>query len=92
MPYLTALIKDKTALTYRYYVELVSTELDFEGVPCRTQIVDVVVVEPTETAVKSLIAATKWLEGYRIVACWTPADECPFQFSGDVGVVLFHPY
>lgn len=41
MPYLTALIKDKTALTYRYYVELVSVELDFEGVPRHTQIVDV---------------------------------------------------
>lgn len=78
MTYLTAPIKDKTSLTYRYYVELVSRQLDEYEVACRVQIVDVVVTEPTETAIKTLIAATSWLEGYRIVACWVPADECPF--------------
>lgn len=75
---LTAQIKDHRARTYRYFVELASNKLDYEGVPEHYQIVDVVVTEPTVEAIQTLIAATGWLEGHTMVSHWVPADECPF--------------
>jgi hypothetical protein len=52
MPYLTAPKSTKTDRTYRYFVELASNNLDHEGVPERFQIVDVVVLEPTEQGLR----------------------------------------
>lgn len=75
---LTASTKDRSQRTYRYFVELASNKLDYEGVPDHYQIIDVVVTEPTTEAIATLIAATGWLEGYTVVSHWTPADECPF--------------
>jgi len=76
MTYLTAPEAHSTnQRTYRYFVELASDELDFEGVPERFKIVDVVVTEPTEAAIKTLVAATHWLKGYTMVSHWIP-DDC----------------
>jgi hypothetical protein len=77
MPYVTASTTQKTERTYRYFVELASNKLDHEGVPESFQIVDVVVLEPTEEAIKTLIAAAGWLAGYTMVSHWTPEpDNC----------------
>jgi hypothetical protein len=77
MPYLTAPSAQKTERTYRYFVELASDKLDHERVPEKFQIVDVVVLEPTEQAIKTLIAAAGWLQGYTMVSHWVPeADDC----------------
>jgi hypothetical protein len=77
MPYLTAPESTKTDRTYRYFVELALDKLDHEGVPERFQIIDVVVLEPTEEAIKILIAAAGWLDGWSMVSCWVPeADDC----------------
>lgn len=78
MPYITAPIQDPTQRCYRYFVELVSKKLDCEGDAEDCQIVDVVVTEPTEAAIKTLIAATGWLEGYSMVGCWVPEDCAEF--------------
>lgn len=78
MPYLTAPAVQKTERTYRYFVELASDELDYEGVPESYQIVDVVVGQPTEEEIQALIAATGWLKGYTMVSHWTPEDCTEF--------------
>ena len=78
MPYLTAPSAQKTERTYRFFVELASDKLDYEGVPESFQMIDVVVLENTEQAIKTLIASAGWLAGYSIVAHWVPEDNCPF--------------
>lgn len=75
MPYLTAPAAQKTEKTYRYFVELASDTLDYEEVPESYQMIDVVVLEPTKEAIASLIAAAGWLQGYTMVAHWTPQDD-----------------
>ena len=66
-------------IAHRYMVELASLELelDFLGVPVPVdyQTVDVVVTEPTKTAIQTLIAAADWLKGYTMVSYWIP-DDC----------------
>lgn len=77
MPYLSATSAQKTERTYRYFVELTSNKLDHEGVPERVQIVDVVVLEPSEEAIYILIAAAGWLDGWSMVSCWVPdTSDC----------------
>jgi len=81
MPYLLTApdARETKQQTYRYFVELASNELGYEGVPERFRIVDVVVMEPTQEAIESLIAAAGWLDGWRIVSNWVPVEEdCPF--------------
>jgi hypothetical protein len=45
-------------------------------VPKDTKIIDIVVTEPTRSAIEQLIVMTGWLAGYEIVSFWTPVD-CP---------------
>lgn len=78
MPYLTAPSAQKTERTYRFFVELASDKLDYEGVPESFQIVDVVVLENSEQAIKTLIASAGWLKGYTMISHWIPEDNCPF--------------
>lgn len=59
---------------HRYMVDLASNDLDFEGVPTSYKTVDVVVDEPTEDAIATLLQDGGHLEGYGIVKCWTPED------------------
>lgn len=65
MPYLTDSKAQNTERSYRFFVELASNKLDHDGVPESYQIVDVVVLESTSEAIKSLIAAAGWLQGHR---------------------------
>ena len=64
----------------RYIVQLASieTQLNSEGVlvPHDVKIVDVVVAEGTEAAIKALLAAADWLQGYELVSYWQPEDCC----------------
>lgn len=82
MPYLTAPAAQETKLTYRYFAELASLELDYEGLSMHYQVIDLVVLEPTEEAVKTLIAAAGWLQGYTLVKFWSPQpdsdEDAPF--------------
>ena len=82
MPYLTAPSARGAKQTYRYFVEVASCELDFEGLSMHYQIIDVVVLEPTEKAIKTLIASAKWLQGYTLVSFWQPEpgsdEDAPF--------------
>lgn len=71
MPYLTAPAAQKTKLTYRYFAELASNKLDYEGLAEHYQVINVVMLEPTEEAVKTLIAAAGWLKGYTLVSFWS---------------------
>jgi len=45
-------------------------------------VIDVVVLEPTEEAIKTLIAAAEWLKGYTLVKFWAPQpdtdEDAPF--------------
>ena len=57
---------------YRYFVELVSRNCELQddrAVPASTQVIDVVVVEPTLQAIEQLLAATGWLKSWQIVSC-----------------------
>lgn len=64
--------------TYRYLVQLASYQLDQEEVPEHVQLIDVVVLEPTLEAIKSLIAAAGWLDAFTIVSHWIPAESAEF--------------
>lgn len=75
MPYLTASAAQETKLTYRYFAELASLELDYEGLSTHYQVIDLVVLEPTEEAVTTLIAAAGWLKGYTLVYFWEPQPD-----------------
>lgn len=67
-------------LAHRFMVELASTEteLDAQGVPVPKEYktIDVVLLEPTKQAIKTLIAATDWLKGWTMVSHWVPEDDC----------------
>lgn len=66
---------------YRYFVELISQFLEFldsYSVPRQAEIVDLVVIEPKESAIRSLIAACEWLENFTIVRFWQPVDCTEF--------------
>lgn len=79
MPYLTAPeAKTTKQRTYRYYVELASIQLDYWGIPESTTMLDVVVLEPTEQAITTLVAAAGWLSNYKMVAHWVPSDCTEF--------------
>lgn len=74
--YLSAKVENLHKLpVYRYMAEVASNDCDEEGIPLTFKTIDVVVTEPGDAAVKELIAATKWLEGYTMVHCWEPWDE-----------------
>jgi len=67
---------------YKFFVELVSKQVEFQDdrlVPVRTQILDVVVVEPTREAIERLLASCGWLEQWQIVSYSRPdATDAPF--------------
>lgn len=68
-----------TGAGYRYCVQLVSRELDFEGVPMDAKIVDVLVTAPDPDLVRSAIAGAGWLSGWMITDAWQPKLEiAPF--------------
>lgn len=57
---------------YRYFVELVSNKTQLQEdrpIPIHTQVIDVVVTQPTEEAIAQLIATCNWLKDYSIVSC-----------------------
>ncbi len=60
MNYLTAPGANTAKQCYRYWVELTSNQLDYEGVPTSHHIVDVVVLKNTLAAIKAVIALL-WL-------------------------------
>lgn len=80
MPLLTDPLAYKSKRhTYRYFVELASHKLDWDGSVHHSQVIDVVIVEPSYEAIKTLVAAAGWLRDYSVVAWWTPlTDEAPF--------------
>jgi hypothetical protein len=47
---------------HRFFADVASNKFDHEGVPVDAQTIDVVVVDPSEDAIKLLIAATDWLK------------------------------
>ena len=82
MTYLTAPAVQEAKKSYRFFAELASCELDYEGLSMHYQIIDVMVLEPTEKAIKALIASAKWLQGYTLVSFWQPepgsSEDAPF--------------
>lgn len=83
LPLLTAkeVLTNKVA-EYRYLVELASKQVQFQedrAVPLDTQVIDVVVTQPTYDAIAQLIATCSWLKGYSIVSYNKPSFlEAPF--------------
>lgn len=75
-------IYSQKLIGHRYLVKLVSLQVQLQedrAVPVNTQVIDVVVVEPTQNAVEQLLAATGWLESWQIVSYFKPdALEAPF--------------
>lgn len=64
------------AQSHRFMADVASNQLDFEGVPVDVQTIDVLVIDPSEAAIKLLIASTKWLKGYSLIKFWEPEDGC----------------
>lgn len=66
---------------YRFFVELVSTDWELQDgypVPKHHETIDVVVTEPTEAAIKLLVASCGWLHDYQIVSYSQSEDGCEF--------------
>jgi len=77
MPYLTA--TNATPVdSHRFYAELASSQLDYDGSPEYFRIIDIQVAEPTQQAIEREIAACDWLKGYTLINYWRPQDNCPF--------------
>lgn len=80
MPLLTdSRIYEEKLQGYRYFVDLVSTDYELQDgypVPKRSETVDVLVVDPSEDAIRLLVASCRWLEGYEIVGCTREDDGC----------------
>jgi len=75
-------VREQNLLGHRYFVELVSRNCELQDdrlVPVRTQILDVVVVEPTREAIERLLASCGWLRDWQIIS-YSKADklEAPF--------------
>lgn len=64
--------------TYRYHVELLSKAVDEEGIPEREALLDLVVLEDTEAAIKEAIAEAGYLKDWRIIRHYTSEDGCCF--------------
>lgn len=64
--------------TYRYFVQLVSTKLDEQGVPESYRVIDLMVLENTWEGIKAVIAAAGWLSAYTIMSHWIPSDGAEF--------------
>ncbi|OWY63860.1 hypothetical protein B7486_50615 [cyanobacterium TDX16] len=67
---------------HRYFVELVSKQVEIQDsrpVPVSSQILDVVVVEPTIQTIERLLVSCGWLKDWQIVSYSRPdAHEAPF--------------
>lgn len=70
------------SIAVRYKVELASNEVELDrdgnAVPKYFKTIDLVVAEPTEEAIKTLIAAADWLTNYTMVSYWKPCDGTEF--------------
>jgi hypothetical protein len=79
MTYLSSADAHTSRNQYRYFVELASTKVDYEGIPEFWRVIDLIVAEPTKEAVKSAIAECEWLKGFELVSYWEPEfDAAPF--------------
>ncbi len=63
---------------YRFLVELWSLQTDEDGDPIETDLVDVLVVEPTIKAIRKLLQSEGLLELWQIVDHWQPDGDIPF--------------
>jgi len=64
--------------TYRYFCELASTQLDYDGIPKTFRVVRIVVAEPTQSVIENTLFSGDWLQGYSLVSYWQPEDCCFF--------------
>lgn len=83
LPLLTAPeVYQQKSVGHRYFVELASIDCslqDDRAVPVDTQIVDVVVTQPSKDGIVQLLATCNWLKGYSIVSYSELSfDEAPF--------------
>jgi len=66
------------AVAHRYMVEMASiaTELNAEGipVPVATEVLDVLVAEPSLDAITKFLTSKGLLEGFQIMKHWVPTD------------------
>ncbi len=64
--------------THKYFCELASTQLDYDGIPETFHVVGVVVAEPTQSAIENTLSSGYCLQGYSLVSYWQPEDCCCF--------------
>jgi len=66
------------ATACRYMVELASTKIELTAdgvpVPVATEVLDVLVPEPTLDAITKFLTSRGLLEGFQIMKHWVPAD------------------
>jgi len=75
-------VVEKKSVGYRYLVELASKQVqlqDDRAIPVDTQIIDVVVVQPSIETIEQLLASCGWLRDWQIIS-YSKADklEAPF--------------
>lgn len=75
MTYITAPDVTKDKPVYRYLVEVISRETDWEGCPLHHEVLDVLATEPRKADLFALLAAKGWGE-YTVVGIWQPEDGC----------------
>ena len=62
--------------THRYMIEVISNELDHEGVSLDVRTVNLLVSAPTREAIALAIADVQWLKGYSLVDYWLLESAC----------------
>ena len=78
MTYITSTDAYTSINQYRYFIQLASIKTDYEGGPEFWRVIDLVVAQPTEEAIKSAIAECEFLEGFELVSYWEPDYMAPF--------------
>jgi hypothetical protein len=78
MTYLTSTDAHTSPNQYRCFAEVASIQTDYEGIPEFWRVIDLVVAQPTEEAIKSAIAECEWLDGFELVSYWEPDYMAPF--------------
>lgn len=74
-------VYEQRLVGHRFFVELISHSYELQDdypVPRKSLVVDVVVVEPTEEAIKALVAGCGWLRNHTLIKFWQPLDSSEF--------------
>ena len=80
MTYLTSPEVVNATSTYRFIVELHSIQLDHEGIPVDYALLDILICDSTEQAIRDFLQSKGYTErkGWQLLDYWMPYPNAPF--------------